>query len=147
MAFLCPQSRQEASAPSVPRWQGERPPCPANLQIKSMGSSRAQVRFHPCSVRNGSANATAPSEAETMEDKTRLRIVSCLARPGWLHKPASGQSHVQGTKRGPGPESPRNTERVLPPSLSTLYSPTLPCSSWKAQHKVQSHRWGLRPPR
>lgn len=85
-----------------PHVAGGGAPCPANLQMKSMGGSIARVRFHPWRLRNRSANATAPSEEETMEDKTRLRIVSCLARPGWLHKPASGQSHVQGTREGLG---------------------------------------------
>ena len=37
-----------------------------------------------------------------MEDKTRLRIMSCLARPHWLHNLALGQSYVQGTSEGLG---------------------------------------------
>lgn len=71
--------------------------CPANLWTKSIGGRIVWVRFHSWSLRNRSASATAPwgkGEEETMEDKMRLRIVSCLARPSWLHNPASGQSHV-----------------------------------------------------
>lgn len=51
-------------------------------------------------------------------DKTRLRMVSCLARPGQLHNPVSGQSHVQGP-RGAWTGESQNAEGGPPPPVST----------------------------
>lgn len=120
--------------------------CPANLQAKSIGGKIAQVRFHPWSLKNRSANATAPSgegRGRDNGDKMRLRMESCLSRTGSLHNPASGQSHVPGT-RGAWTRESQNAEG-FPLLPCPPYSPTLPCSSWEAQHRVQSQRWRLRP--
>ena len=47
---------------------------PSNLLTKPVGGRIARVRFHPWSLRNRSANVTAPrgkGEEETMEDKIK----------------------------------------------------------------------------
>lgn len=97
------QSRHKGISSVCPQVAGGGATCPANLQTKSIGGKIAQVRFHPWSLKSRSANATAPSgegRGRDNGDKTRLRTESCPARPSWLHNPASGQSHVQGTRGG-----------------------------------------------
>ena len=83
---LHPQSRHRGVSSGCPQVARGGATCPGNLLTKPVGGRIARVRFHPWSLRNRSANATAPrgggkGDEETMEDKMRLRIPSCLARP------------------------------------------------------------------
>lgn len=80
---LHPQSRHKGISSVCPQVVGGGATCPANLQTKSIGGKIAQVRFHPWSLKNRSANATAPSgegRGRDNGDKARLRTECCLAR-------------------------------------------------------------------
>lgn len=61
-------------------------------------------------------------EEETMGTKARLRSMSCLARPHWLHNPASGQSHSTGGEEGSWARESQNAEGFPLPPLSTPLS-------------------------
>lgn len=57
---LHPQSRHRGVSSVCPPVARGGATCPGNLLTKPVGSRIAQVRFHPWSLRNRSANATAP---------------------------------------------------------------------------------------